>query len=355
MDRLPVSLSRPDIQVVALPSALEGNGNRLPGRKLAQKQLNYLHGLGKGKDMHWFFPYLNPFMEILASNPRDSMAKVTTSGILFSPATSVWSNSRFDWLEKLRSLREIYRLRHLQRRANLSRLFVLNDKHTALRLNHLIKLPEGVHSLVDPVASSSGFPASSRPLGRDFPSQHINFLLLGALRSGKGVAEALREFGSWVPPEGKVARLTLAGAATASFETELQDGIANFQRLEAPVELVLDLGFLSTDQIARHLDAADYVLLPYLRPLGSSGLLGHAARANKPVLACRGGLIGKLVREYGLGETFDPRKSREWRSILNAAVLGKVSMNFHGAKRYLKTNSIEAFQKVVFDHLLGDE
>jgi glycosyltransferase involved in cell wall biosynthesis len=50
--------------------------------------------------------------------------------------------------------------------------------------------------------------------------------------------------------------------------------------------------------------AADFVLLPYLGHFGSSGVLSRAAGAGKPVVASDEELVGRLVRECGLGLLF---------------------------------------------------
>jgi glycosyltransferase involved in cell wall biosynthesis len=53
--------------------------------------------------------------------------------------------------------------------------------------------------------------------------------------------------------------------------------------------------------------------------VGSSGVLGWAAEARKPVIAQDYGLVGALVRDYGLGltvDTTDPARITEAMSQL---------------------------------------
>jgi len=50
--------------------------------------------------------------------------------------------------------------------------------------------------------------------------------------------------------------------------------------------------------------ASDVVLLPYLNHFGTSGVLSRAMAAGKPVIASDEQLLGRLVREHGLGLLF---------------------------------------------------
>ena len=51
--------------------------------------------------------------------------------------------------------------------------------------------------------------------------------------------------------------------------------------------------------------ASDAVLLPYVRHMGSSGVLPRACAAGKPVIASDFDLVGFRVKQYGLGLVFE--------------------------------------------------
>jgi glycosyltransferase involved in cell wall biosynthesis len=53
--------------------------------------------------------------------------------------------------------------------------------------------------------------------------------------------------------------------------------------------------------------AAPAIVLPYRRHLGSSGVMLQALRAGRPVLVPDEGLMGRRVRQHGLGAVYDPR------------------------------------------------
>ena len=64
--------------------------------------------------------------------------------------------------------------------------------------------------------------------------------------------------------------------------------------------------------------ACDVVLLPYLGHFGSSGLQVRAAGAGRPVIASDEELVGRLVREHGLGPVFPSGNAAALREVLDA-------------------------------------
>jgi glycosyltransferase involved in cell wall biosynthesis len=65
--------------------------------------------------------------------------------------------------------------------------------------------------------------------------------------------------------------------------------------------------------------ASDFVLLPYLRHFGSSGVLSRASGAGRPVIASDEQLIGRRVREHGLGLLFATGDSAGLRTAIDQA------------------------------------
>lgn len=65
--------------------------------------------------------------------------------------------------------------------------------------------------------------------------------------------------------------------------------------------------------------ASDIVLLPYVRHFGSSGVLALSAAAGKMVVASDDGLIGRRVRERGLGLCFSSGSAKALQAALTRA------------------------------------
>jgi glycosyltransferase involved in cell wall biosynthesis len=65
--------------------------------------------------------------------------------------------------------------------------------------------------------------------------------------------------------------------------------------------------------------ASDFVVLPYQHHFGSSGVLARAAGAGKPVIASDEQLVGRLVREHGLGLLFPSGNTAALRQAIAQA------------------------------------
>lgn len=97
-------------------------------------------------------------------------------------------------------------------------------------------------------------------------------------------------------------RTRLVGRVDTSYLQQLETlrrrlGARFFQRSE----------YLSDDELALEMAAADVILIPYSSAFSStSGVLVRAAASRTPVLATGGGLVGWRVCSYGLGKTFEP-------------------------------------------------
>jgi glycosyltransferase involved in cell wall biosynthesis len=74
--------------------------------------------------------------------------------------------------------------------------------------------------------------------------------------------------------------------------------------------------YVSTEEEELCFCAADVVLLPYIHHFGSSGVLAQAATAGKMMLASDEQLIGRRVREHGLGPLFRTNDVSDLRRAL---------------------------------------
>lgn len=294
-----------------------------------------------------FFPRINTYLKDLLQAGRLE-AGPAISGIWFGPQSAAWVHGG-GIARRLKGLLELYRIRCLRNRSNLQRLYILNDERTARFIQKWVKLPGGVIPLLDPVDSLPDETVDFR-IKHGIPEDAVVFGLIGAHRSGKGVQEALSIMAEWKPKTDKPVVLLLAGECLPAFEEELQSSLSEWGLEEREVRLITDLRFLSREDLSACFTCSDYLLMPYRNVYGSSGILGHAARYRKPVLASKGGLIGHLTREYGLGHTFKPTNGNAFLDALDKAIAGDVSQDESGAERYLNANSVESFQQTLLDN-----
>ncbi len=171
------------------------------------------------------------------------------------------------------------------------------------------------------------------------PRERSGCLLFGYLEPRKGlglVAEALADGAEGL-------QLTVAGSVAPEYSEQLDRELETMRA--GGIHVDTHLRRIDDAEAATELAAARCVLLPYLDHYGSSGVLAEAAAAGTPVISTAEGLLGHLVRAYGLGLTVDPADP----DALRAAILGLTGDAADpdrfagGMARYLEAHSAEAF------------
>lgn len=123
------------------------------------------------------------------------------------------------------------------------------------------------------------------------PPDEKVFLHFGVANPRKGLRDAIAAWSRLGPD----APLLLRAGMTRTDETEA------FQPLVDSGRGLLHDWRIPDEQLGDYFAACDWVLLPYRRHEGSSGLLAAAAAAGRPVLAADYGVIGARVRQAVLG------------------------------------------------------
>ena len=108
------------------------------------------------------------------------------------------------------------------------------------------------------------------------------------------------------------------------------------------VRVIVEDDFCSYERLASLCAASDLLLMPYLETAQSSGVIGYASQFGTPVLASDRGLIGKLVRRYGLGWT----TSIESEDLVIAYRMLDTQLMVD--KHYCQSHQVEAFQKKIW-------
>jgi glycosyltransferase involved in cell wall biosynthesis len=100
-------------------------------------------------------------------------------------------------------------------------------------------------------------------------------------------------------------------------------------------------------------------LAPYQRHVGMSGILLLAAAAGKPVLSSDYGLMGELVRRYGLGITVDSTVPSEIAKGLMRCLTepATVLVDLDRMESFAEQHSAERYAKTIFEQLgnLGEK
>ncbi len=195
------------------------------------------------------------------------------------------------------------------RRQNWRAVFLLNGERACAALNRRFPRTPVFRPLPDPVPPVAGSiqPAAAEASGAR-PAV-VRFLFPGALSRRKGADVLLRALERIPSADAARMEVVCAGRVDARDRPGLQRAVAHFRRRRPDLRLDWQDRFLPGREFEDAVAGADWILMPYRRPEYSSGILGRAAQAGVPVIGPEDGLLGRLIREWGLGLTsrIEPR------------------------------------------------
>jgi glycosyltransferase involved in cell wall biosynthesis len=163
-------------------------------------------------------------------------------------------------------------------------------------------------------------------------------VVFGYLEPRKGIGLLADALGEGV--EGM--RATIAGTPAPEYRERLEQELE--QMRSGGVDVDARLRRVSDHEAATALASARCAVLPYVDHYGSSGVLAEAAALGTPVVSTEEGLLGHIVREYGLGLTVDPTDGAALRSAILELEREEDEGRFaEGMRRYLEEHSTAAF------------
>jgi glycosyltransferase involved in cell wall biosynthesis len=276
---------------------------------------------------------------------------ISVRGILLNPYTPL--RRAYTWKQKLfagiTALRKRFQFRLMFSNPQIDRVFVLNDARVAEELNRSYPRRRPFASVVDPVPAMvlrCGVLVESS-VSR---SARYTFLFLGSMAPRKGCLEVLRAMQQMTVDELSQIRLRFVGkfrAEATAYRSEVFNAIGNLKEKCPAIDIEVEDRYIDFSEMDAELMVADCVLAPYLGFFGSSGILGHACRVEKPMIACEEGLLGELVRELEVGLTVNPRDSGALANCLRVALKGELPGNTVAAARYTKAADYRKFSETL--------
>lgn len=230
----------------------------------------------------------------------------------------------------------------LLRRNRVRTVYLLNGAHS-LPLLHTVHASTGTEfsALPDPVVP---FTSLKTVPGRDGTNTgRIRLLYFGAISQRKGwdvLAGSLARL-----PGEVLNRLSLQVIGRPENVSFFEDHLEHLKRLPS-LDWSVRLEFVSDQEVEEVFCSSDVVLLPYRRTEYSSGVLGLAAQAEKPVIGPEGGLLGRLIQENGLGIVTRIDENSFSEALLRA-VRSELPFDREGAKHFVHASRPEAFGSVL--------
>ena len=161
------------------------------------------------------------------------------------------------------------------------------------------------------------------------------------MNSNKGTLDLLESLIKMEDKECREYAFFLAGRVDKKIKQRFMELV---DKVKGKVQIVVKDDYCSYEFFASLCVACDAIVIPYKRTAQSSGLIGYASQFGKPVIAPAKGLLGQLVREYGLGILIEEVTSENLMAAFQKIAKGNYQKP---SKRYCEENTIESFQKTI--------
>lgn len=190
----------------------------------------------------------------------------------------------------------------LLRRVRVRHLFFLNGNHSCTWLSQKFRntLVQFI-PIPDPASDAQPEPGVQLRAHYGIDRDRAIFLFFGAISRRKGADVLLRALERLPSGAASRAAFLFCGKPESRFHTQFEVACAALARKRPDLVLQFDLNHIPDARMAAWVSQTNAVLMPYLRPEYSSGILATAARFSTPVIGPQGGLLGRLILENGLG------------------------------------------------------
>jgi glycosyltransferase involved in cell wall biosynthesis len=345
----------PGVHLVRIESPVRPSGGGL--RTL------YRRDRGHGRVLHHYVTQLRPdhalmmyFDHIqfsLTLNLR-FVFPVQLGGIYFRPSFHYrsFADDRAGLGERLQRLRKRAVLAAALRNPHLTHVFCL-DPYVVPHVESLggrvraVALPDGVRPL-------PAVPSRAEVRRRwDVAKDRRVALFFGTINARKGIHRVMDALPLLPLAAQRQLCLAVVGAIHAPEHERFHQAIARV-RAETAVQVVVENRFVDEEEIQGIIKAADLVLLPYQRHLGSSGVLVRASLARVPVLSSNYGLVGEHLRRHRLGLAVNTRVPDVLADALARWLVHPEALPFDAeeARLFAHANTAERFASTIFQHLM---
>ncbi len=295
---------------------------------------------------HLCFLNIDPYQYIVGKWAW-TKSKLSVSGILFQPYFRIPIydvNGKFNWSAYFTRFRKYLQLIWLRQNKALKALHVFNDNKGVVAMNTTFGIRGDVFRyLPDPILKRTIAKGFSLKEKYQIEEKSLILLCFGSISERKNILnilEATKLLSSKVTNE--IVVLIVGRCPNKMYEAKIAATSANIEHSAANIRVIQDGQFISVEEMESIFEQSDIVLIPYLDFYVSSGVLGHAAKHGKRVVASEEGVIGDLVSEYQLGTLCKPTIA----SSISEAIQIEIS-NLHKkpleTAEFLKNHSYERF------------
>ncbi len=237
-----------------------------------------------------------------------------------------------------------WKTRILLRRAPVENLFLLNGKKSGRFLDHHF----GRRTQFIPVSDPAPEILPDPSILFEASEEKRTCLFFGAISRRKGadvLLSALKQLPSSVAEKNV---FMFCGEPEPPYAEAYRKAVSEILERGSP-QIHVEEGFVSDERMMAMFEQADLVLMPYIRPEYSSGILALAAKAGTPVLGPEDGLLGRLIQENRLGSV-----SKITAAALAVALEQPIEMDEEFRQRFVSNNTITGFTRPILNAICNE-
>lgn len=280
-----------------------------------------------------------------------SRSSCEITGIMFNPYPRVipaQGTLRAKQQTAVTKARKIFTSWWMLRNKHLKKVFIFNDRQTVKTMNETLGTKIFTY-LPDPVYD---YPSRAGLIIREKYGIDANrkiLLAFGMIDSKKNVVNLLKGLQELSAGEASRSCLLVVGKIRAEYQTPLTEAIAEAKKLRPELQVVLESRFVDDDEMESFIGQSDVISLIYVNFYSSSGVIGLAARHNKPIIATKYGVVGDQTREYQLGLTVDGHKPEEIKEAFQYFLNNSTVEYPLRAKQFGEDHTAEAFIRTLLE------
>lgn len=283
-------------------------------------------------DLVFLITFMSVFPFFLFFLPKETKV----SGIVYKISVYRWNECSF-----IRKSIDYLTYKTIAISHRIANVFILNDNSAVCYLNRRFNTGKYLF-LTDPFNMIS-YKGKDIRAELDIDDNTIFYLHFGGMTDRKGTLEILEAIE--MIPEDRLNNKVFVFAGKIKSDIK-NDFYNHLSLLEGKCRILVFDEFCKNELLVDLCVSSNVIMMPYKDNNLSSGVLGYAAEFSKPVIGPRKGLIGKLIKRYGLGITINDINAE---SIYRAICINPNDFVTKRSKEYRERISIGSFCSEIFN------
>lgn len=307
-----------------------------------KKQLNILRNIVLIEKVdHCVFMLLNNYLQVVLGYSMARSLGCDISGILMDPFGTIDKKGFLSLAKHMLTIRIYFQIRLMLFNPRVKNIFVIIDEKTTKLLNTIHFTNKFIY-VSDPVLELKHL--NDNPGLSTRTDNRIKFLLFGSLSKRKGIFTMLKCLRLLSKNDLAKIQVVFAGRLSEDDRDLFLKRFHEVWKVDSNAVKIIDR-YLAYKDIPELFGSVDYVVMPYQAGQASSGILGHIAYYQIPVIASGHGIIKEHINTYSLGLAVKNLDAAKLSTIIREIVSGErtLSIDKDKAQTYLSTRNFSFF------------